>query len=501
MPTFRPIRRLRRRLRRLRERLTQAMFREFKPHLAFLSSATQAALKDRLAEHDSPDKTALVIGQSTALARALGLRKTRLLVLEYPDFTLENLALLSDSYDFLIADRALHLCDSLDDAVRETLRVLSPGSWFVHTTSALDLTLGLPWDLRRLAPDAVRRLFAAGATTFEAGRAAGALVTWMVGRKTDSAVEIAPTVQTRERQRRWYPRVRRAEKARLGVVAIARNEAPYFLEWIAHYRVLGFEHIAIYDNDSNDASARILMPLAKAGVIDATYWHVRPGVHKQEAAYRHALTRLRDRLDWCLIVDLDEFLMLDDGLTVANILPTDPTIGAVAFGWRVFGSAGLERRDTGLTIERFTKADPANEGTIKSLVRPRDVVHMRTHFPRLAHGSRMVDALGNTVPPSNPADPPLQGPARIHHYCIRSREEIRKEARAGPRRRPPREPTRSQPVRRHGPQQRDGHGCSAAGARGETRSRVSSPNRPGAAVSDQAQRLLTDVRQFLLSAD
>ncbi len=424
MPTFRPGRRLLRHWRKLRQRLAPAIFRECRPAFPFLASATQAALKDRLVAEDSPDKTAIVIGSSTALARAVGLHRTRLLVLEHPEFTLENLALLNDNYDFLIADRALHLCDNLDDAVQETLRVLRPGGWFVHATSLLDLTLGLPWDPRRLPPSMLRRLFDAGATTLQAGCAAGGLMSWIIGRKGDSAREIVPTVHTRQRQRRWYPTVRAPAHARLGVVAIARNEAPYLLEWIAHYRALGFEHIAIYDNDSNDATARILTPLAKAGVIDATYWHVKPHIHKQEAAYRHALTRLRNRIDWCLIVDLDEFLVLDDGMAVADILPADPAVGAVAIGWRVFGSAGAQRRKIGLTIERFTKGDPINEGTIKSLVRPHDVIHMRTHFPKLVPGSKIVDALGNTVAPTNPADPPLQGPARIHHYCTRSWEEF-----------------------------------------------------------------------------
>ncbi len=392
--------------------------------MAFLASATQAVLKDRLAAEDSPEKTAIVIGDSMALARALGLHKTQLLVLEYPDFTLDNLALLNDSYDFLIADRALHLCDSLDDAAQETLRVLRPGGWFVHVTSIVDLTLGLPWDMRRLAPGALRRPFSADAPTLEAGRAAGPLVSWVVGRKTAEVRDIVATVHTRARRRRWYPRYRPPANARVGVVAIMRNEAPYLLEWIAHYRVLGFEHISIYDNDSNDASPRILAPLARAGMIDATYWHVRPGVHKQESAYRHALTKLDGRLDWCLIADLDEYLMLDEGLTVGDILPSDPAVGAVAIGWRVFGSSGLRQREMGLTIERFTRGDPVNEGTIKAFVRPRHVVHMRVHYPRLSPGSRMVDSLGNTVALCNTAEPPLQGPARLNHYCTRSWEEF-----------------------------------------------------------------------------
>lgn len=422
MPTFRPVRRALRFFRRLRERLAQAVFTECRPKWAFLDAATHAALKGRLAAEDSADKTAIVIGRSPSLAQALGLHKTRLLVLEYPEFTNENLALLSDNYDFLIADRALHLCDSLDDAARETLRVLRPGGWFVHTTSIVDLTLGSRWDVRRST--GLRRLFDAGAAALSHGRAGSALMSWVVGRKAETPNAAIPTVDTIQRKQRWYPRARSPVGAKLGLVGIVRNEAPYLIEWIAHHRALGFDRIVIYDNNSNDASWRILRRLAKAGEIDAVYWHVGSHVHKQASAYNHALARLRDGPEWCLFADLDEFLMLDDGVSIDAILPSDPTIGAVALAWRVFGSAGLRNRDLGLTIERFTKADRSNEGTIKSLVRPRAVAYMGVHFPRLSPGSRLVDPLGNTVPPRNPAVPPLQGPARLHHYCTRSWEEF-----------------------------------------------------------------------------
>jgi SAM-dependent methyltransferase len=417
------VRRLLRVLRRWRERLKQALFLELSPRFDFIEAAAHSALKDRLAAEDSPDKIAVVIGRSSSLAHALGVRSARLLVLEYPEFTVENLALLSESYDFVIADRALHRCESLDDVASETLRVLRPGGWFVHTSSILDLTFGLRWDRRRRSASALRRLFSAGSTEQSAGRAVGGLLSWIVGRKSHSKEVRIPTVETIQPGRRWYPRLAQRPGAKVGVVAIARNEAPYLLEWIAHYRVLGFDRIVIYDNDSNDASWRILTPLARAGEIEAVHWHVRPGVHKQESAYAHALQRLRDELEWCLIVDLDEFVMLDEGTGIGDILPSDPAIGAVALSWRVFGSAGHLQRAPGLTIERFTKCEPTNEGTIKCLVRPRDVLHMRTHFPQLAH-SRIVDSLGNAVAPGNPVSPPLQGPARIHHYCTRSWEEF-----------------------------------------------------------------------------
>jgi glycosyltransferase involved in cell wall biosynthesis len=207
------------------------------------------------------------------------------------------------------------------------------------------------------------------------------------------------------------------------VVAIARNEAPYLLEWIAHYRLLGFERIIIYDNESNDASWRILKPLAKAGIIDAVYWRNRRKQHKQQSAYNHARLGLRDSVEWCLFADLDEFLVLQGDTTLNDIVPKDPSVSAVAIPWRIFGSAGQRHREVGLTIERFLLAAAQNFTSSKSLVRLPDVRWMGTHWPTLLNG-RMIDIAGNDFYPSKKSGRIFDGIARLHHYFGRSWEEF-----------------------------------------------------------------------------
>jgi hypothetical protein len=260
----------------------------------------------------------------------------------------------------------------------------------------------------------------------QTGGLAGA-VAWTLGRKAESSPPLVPTVETITRQRRRYPQPAPMAGVRRAVIAIARNEAPYLLEWIAHYRLLGFDRIVIYDNDSNDATPHLLKRLAAAGVVDAIHWHVRPGVHKQEAAYDHALERMRGHVPWSLFVDLDEFLVLDPGITVDDLLPADEAISAVGFNWRVFGSAGLRHRETGLTHERFTRAEGCNTDHIKCIVRPDAAVRMHVHWPDLARG-RIVNAVGETVTPPvqtpHHTDVPLSCPVRIHHYFTRSWEEF-----------------------------------------------------------------------------
>ena len=395
-------------------RATERLEFEVRPELPFIRSALRHALAGLLSAEDSEDKTTVVMSGSLWLARMLGLSRTKLLVLDFPDFTIENLALLSDAYDFVIADRALHRCDNLEDAAHETMRVLKPGGIFVHTRCALDMASRGGLDFRRLKSSALMRIFQ-GADPVSVG--GGPLVGWVAGRKIGTSIDLPCTAATRVAKRRGYRFA--PSPAKFGVVGIAKNEAPYLLQWIAHYRVLGFQEITIYDNQSNDASSRILSSLSRAGIINAVFWSDRD--RKQVRAYNHAARRLRRYVEWCLFVDLDEFLVLDPGLSLGDLLPVEPEISAVGIPWRMFGSGGQRMRGTELVIERFTKAAPTFHRLVKSLVRLRDLGTMGIHTPRGTRG-RVADIKG--LPLNLDVPRTEHSVARINHYFSRSWEEF-----------------------------------------------------------------------------
>lgn len=421
---------------RLRTRVRQSLDFEFRPNFRFIKAAVERGLSDRLANEDCASKTAVVVGDSLWLAGILGLRKARLLHLQYPYFTIENLALLGDEYDFVIADRLLHRCDSATDAARETVRVLRPGGWFVHTASMLDFVLNTPVKRSVLSSQGLEAVFAEvmqrpvdGGKIPEmvgsdraAGRQRRSAASWIIGQKAPDTPAIVPSVATRVAKRSKYHFRPRA--AKFAVTAMARNEAPYLLEWIAYHRLLGFGQITIYDNCSNDASAKILRSLSKAGVINAVFWDNRR--RKQARAYEHAARRLQPFVEWCLFADLDEFLVLDPGLQLEDLTPSDPDVVAVLICWRMFGSAGKRNRDTRLVMERFTDAAPGNSRVVKSLVRIRNLRRMTVHMPRVGDGGRMVDVKGCTVKTlrSNSIESATTSRARLNHYKNRSWEEF-----------------------------------------------------------------------------
>ena len=48
------------------------------------------------------------------------------------------------------------------------------------------------------------------------------------------------------------------------LVSIARDEGPFIREWLAHYLMLGFDRITVYDNASTDGMSEVLQKASAA---------------------------------------------------------------------------------------------------------------------------------------------------------------------------------------------------------------------------------------------
>ena len=437
------------------------------PHGAHITRyAMYAKLYGRLAHLDQADKRALIISGSEPLANVLGLTTCRRVSVAYPEYTLENLAFLDDSFDFVVSDQVLeHCAGPLTDVASEVIRVLRPGGWFVHTSCFMNPVHGSPHDFWRFTPYGLEEIFRtwcaevtgegwgnrAATHLMEAGyrllpvpndprnpvhRIAmhnepdWPISVWVTGRKAEEGPRLTPTVHTRKASKQRANGYRfdvPATPVRLGLIACARNEAPYLLEWVAYHRLLGFQHITIYDNESNDATHAILGPLSRAGEVNAVYWSSPENDNKQTSAYTDATKALKEHVEWAAFIDLDEFILLADGFRLESLIPVDPTVSAVGVPWRMFGSAGHRYRQPCLTIERFTRTSTAFAANdcVKSIVRLRDVHFMNVHVPRLERG-RIVDVAGEEISYESEGvlKSQVTGPARINHYFTRSWEEF-----------------------------------------------------------------------------
>jgi hypothetical protein len=222
------------------------------------------------------------------------------------------------------------------------------------------------------------------------------------------------------------------------ILAPARNEGPYLLEWIAYHLSIGFEHIFLYTNDNTDGSEKLLAQLARHGVITLVHNERGQRIGVQEKANAHALTLLPQILDyrWTAVMDLDEYIAFDtnvyDSIGDLMALHEAQPVDAVALCWLIFVSKFGEPYRRGLTRERFPWRTNDINRHVKTIFRTRRFWGSQPHYPYPTLDAPFVFRTEDGSPHHHPgvldripafADTPTAAHGWINHYIFRSAPE------------------------------------------------------------------------------
>lgn len=141
---------------------------------------------------------------------------------------------------------------------------------------------------------------------------------------------------------------RRAENAargiscypeKLSILAIMKNEAMNLDEWIRHYLWQGISHIYLIDNGSDDESLDIARQWSKKGPVTVVSY---PEQWKQRPHYWRAIKelRIRERSEWLIISDLDEFWFAKEHATLPDAICNFHDLELIYCNWTIFGTGG-----------------------------------------------------------------------------------------------------------------------------------------------------------------
>lgn len=208
---------------------------------------------------------------------------------------------------------------------------------------------------------------------------------------------------------------------RVAVVAIAKDEDPFVPEWLAYHRLIGADHIFLYDDDPRQPLRDLTQ--AQRDFVTVVPWHGRSealtGRNRQTKAYWHARCEFGADFAWLGYVDLDEFVVLRDRPDLRSFLSDFADADSVTLNWHVFGHSGYYDDPPGLVTAHLTRrmAKPSPHG--KSFTRPSAIGGINSaHTCQLVRGSRHVD--GNGRPYSPELYPGRSDRAHINHYQCRS---------------------------------------------------------------------------------
>jgi Glycosyltransferase family 92 len=247
----------------------------------------------------------------------------------------------------------------------------------------------------------------------------------------------------------------------LVVAALFRNEAPFLAEWVRFHRIVGVDHIYLYDNGSTDHPEAVLAPLVDEGCVTVRPWPVPFHERAQATAYTDCLNRVRGQTRWLACIDIDEFLFSPQSLRLESVLHEFEGYPGVVVHWQVYGSSGEEHASDRPVIARFARRAPTHwirNRRVKSLADPAAALEASMHYftyRNQAHAvterhepvrvrrrplfKKPLQPLYNLLGPAARHLDPYAGRVistrsiscevlRINHYAVKSREEFSRKA-------------------------------------------------------------------------
>ena len=152
----------------------------------------------------------------------------------------------------------------------------------------------------------------------------------------------------------------------------------------------------------------------------------RPGKAKQVPAYNDALSRLRYKTQWLMIVDADEFMIVNGNKKISEFLKDYEKYAALAVNWVMYDYGGLLKKPEGLVLENYRtvhgKFHPKNLH-VKSVINPRKVaLCVNPHYCEYKGGNYAVNENFEKVVGPVTAVQSIDK-IRLNHYYCKSYEE------------------------------------------------------------------------------
>lgn len=216
----------------------------------------------------------------------------------------------------------------------------------------------------------------------------------------------------------------------LSVLAMAKNEGPYFKEWLDWHIDQGVDKFFIYDNESTDNTREILQPYIDRGIVEYNYW---TGKKQELPIHDDCFNRHRFDTRWLAVIDLDEFIVPVKHKNIREFLAEKESFASVEINWLVYGSGGAREKEEGDVMKRFTRHSlprhPLNRH-VKSISNPRMVCSMIGPHEAARIKGNAADSHGDIIRQVWSHREPQHDVIKINHYAVKSYEEfLQKRAR------------------------------------------------------------------------
>lgn len=142
------------------------------------------------------------------------------------------------------------------------------------------------------------------------------------------------------------------------ICAIIKNEHNYLAEWIEHHLSIGFDEIYLFEDFGSKSHSEITDKYSQVHLITCDeYFPIKRdydvGWARQTRLYQKFLNEHRNE-GWCAFIDIDEYIMFNDGYTLQSLTEEYKDEYGIALYWKQFNANGrLYRAER--VVETYTQ--------------------------------------------------------------------------------------------------------------------------------------------------
>lgn len=153
------------------------------------------------------------------------------------------------------------------------------------------------------------------------------------------------------------------------ICVIVKNEQLFIREWVEHNFNIGFNTIYIYEDFGSESHKPQLHDYISEGKVvltpiseipEATVWRS-TGKFIQFELFQYFLNKCKCgeiKTDWCAFIDVDEFIVFDEGWNLEKLCKEYEKYGGVMLCWLMYGANGHIKRPEGKVTEAYTSHMP-----------------------------------------------------------------------------------------------------------------------------------------------
>ncbi len=215
------------------------------------------------------------------------------------------------------------------------------------------------------------------------------------------------------------------------VCAIIKDEHEYIREWVLHNRLIGFDKIVLYDNNSSKPYTRELGDMIENGFVEIRFW-TDTRWSRQLRAYNDFVRsgKWKDN-DWCAFIDADEYIFFDKVKTIAEFLEKYKKYAGVGLSWKTYNANGRIKSPKGIPLEKaYTREFQYLEPRIKTVGHLKDIAYFDSPHSFIPSNGLLVTTNWNPIFGQNPEYVDYTN-GHIKHFMTKSWEDWVKRLKRG----------------------------------------------------------------------